>query len=134
MTTYSTITDGQIDQDSPITQPLMTALRDNPIAIAEGSSGSPSVLPNIAVNSTAGAVGTYAFLHRESTTVTTAGTTYPASELWFAAGVGFNTAPVAFGSELYQTTEAARTTAGTWRAMTTSGVTQRTTGLFIRIA
>ena len=43
MTTYSTITDGQIDQDSPITQPLMTALRDNPIAIAEGAAGAPKI-------------------------------------------------------------------------------------------
>ena len=43
MTTYSTITDGQVDQDSPITQPLMTALRDNPIAIAEGAAGAPKI-------------------------------------------------------------------------------------------
>lgn len=43
MTTYSTIADGQVDQDSPITQPLMTALRDNPIAIAEGAAGAPKI-------------------------------------------------------------------------------------------
>lgn len=43
MTTYSTITDGQIDQDSPITQPLITAIRDNPIAIAQRSAGAPFV-------------------------------------------------------------------------------------------
>ena len=43
MTTYTAITNGQIDQDSPITQPLMTALRDNPIAISEGSSGAPRI-------------------------------------------------------------------------------------------
>lgn len=43
MTTYSAITNGQVDQDSPITQPLMTALRDNPIAITEGSSGAPKI-------------------------------------------------------------------------------------------
>jgi len=35
MTTYTTIPDTDIDQDSPVTQPLMTALRDNPLAIAE---------------------------------------------------------------------------------------------------
>lgn len=38
MTTYTTIPDADVDQDSPVTQPLMTALRDNPIAIAEGDS------------------------------------------------------------------------------------------------
>lgn len=43
MTTYTAITNGQIDQDSPITQPLMTALRDNPIALAEGASGAPRI-------------------------------------------------------------------------------------------
>ena len=43
MTTYTAITNGEIDQDSPVTQPLLTALRDNPIAIAEGASGAPIV-------------------------------------------------------------------------------------------
>jgi hypothetical protein len=43
MTTWTDIANGTIDQDSPVTQPLLTALRDNPIAIAEGSSGAPLV-------------------------------------------------------------------------------------------
>lgn len=33
---WRTIPDTEIDQDSPVTQQLMTALRDNPIAIANG--------------------------------------------------------------------------------------------------
>ncbi len=41
MTTYTAIPNGDIDQDSPVTQPLMTLLRDNPIAISEGSTGAP---------------------------------------------------------------------------------------------
>lgn len=32
MTTYSTIANTEIDQDSPVTQPLMTAIRDNPLS------------------------------------------------------------------------------------------------------
>ena len=44
MTTYTTITNAEIDQDSPITQPLMTAMRDNPLAIAEGDSTAPGVM------------------------------------------------------------------------------------------
>lgn len=41
MTAYAAIANGDIDQDSPVTQPLMTALRDNPIATAEGSVDAP---------------------------------------------------------------------------------------------
>lgn len=43
MTTYTTITNAEIDQDSPVTQPLMTALRDNPLAISEGDSTAPAI-------------------------------------------------------------------------------------------
>jgi hypothetical protein len=43
MTTYSAITNGEIDQDSPGTEVLFAKLRDNPIAIAEGASGAPKV-------------------------------------------------------------------------------------------
>lgn len=43
MTTYVAIPNGDIDQDSPITQPLLTALRDNPVAIAEGDPTAPKI-------------------------------------------------------------------------------------------
>lgn len=43
MTDYVTIPNEDIDQDSPVTQPLMTALRDNPVAIAEGNPDAPEV-------------------------------------------------------------------------------------------
>lgn len=45
MTTYTAIPNTSIDIDSPVTQPLLTALRDNPIAITEGSSGAPKIKP-----------------------------------------------------------------------------------------
>jgi len=38
-TTYTAIPNGDIDQDSPLTQPLLTALRGNPIAAREGATG-----------------------------------------------------------------------------------------------
>lgn len=41
MTAFVAIPNGDIDQDSPVTQELCTALRDNPLAIAEGSTGAP---------------------------------------------------------------------------------------------
>lgn len=66
MTTYAAIANVDIDQDSAITQPLMTALRDNPIAISEGSAGAPRIefaaLGAWAI--TNGGVGTYVFARR----------------------------------------------------------------------
>lgn len=41
MPTYVVIPNGDIDQDSPITQPLMTALRDNIEAAARGQEDAP---------------------------------------------------------------------------------------------
>ncbi len=41
MTTYTAINTTSVDQDSPVTEPLLTALRDNPLAIGEGSNGAP---------------------------------------------------------------------------------------------
>ena len=46
MTTWTNIPDADIDQDSPVTQPLMSALRDNPIALAEGDPSSPGIYGN----------------------------------------------------------------------------------------
>lgn len=43
MTGYNTILDTEIDPDSPITTTLIARLRDNPIALAEGSPGAPKV-------------------------------------------------------------------------------------------
>ena len=43
MTTYTAIADADIDTDSPITESLMTKIRDNPIAITEGASGAPLI-------------------------------------------------------------------------------------------
>ena len=44
MTTYTAIPNSDIDRDSPITEPLMTLLRDNPIAISEGATDAPRIL------------------------------------------------------------------------------------------
>ena len=43
MADYTSIADSQIDPKAPVTSELMTALRDNPIAIAEGSAGAPKI-------------------------------------------------------------------------------------------
>lgn len=46
-TAYVAIPDVQIEQDKPVTESLLAALRDNPLAIAEGDSGAPRVKPVI---------------------------------------------------------------------------------------
>lgn len=43
MTDYTSIADSQVDPKAPVTSDLMTALRDNPIAIGEGSTGAPRI-------------------------------------------------------------------------------------------
>ncbi|MBA1447001.1 MAG: hypothetical protein FE835_19365 [Gammaproteobacteria bacterium] len=43
MTAYNAIPAADIDPDSPITTSLMTHIRDNPIAISEGSTGAPRI-------------------------------------------------------------------------------------------
>jgi len=41
MTTYTPITDAQIDAGSPINETLLNQIRDNPIATMEGAAGAP---------------------------------------------------------------------------------------------
>ena len=43
MTTYTPIANGSVAAGSPIDESLVTALRDNPIAISEGSAGAPKI-------------------------------------------------------------------------------------------
>ena len=43
MADYITVVDSSVDPDAPLTSDLMYRLRDNPIAIAEGSIGAPKV-------------------------------------------------------------------------------------------
>lgn len=74
MTDYLPIALSDIDRDSPVNQPLMTALRDNPIAIAEGSSGAPRVQLNAFPNLTPGAT---VKLHVIRSETTGSGTTGP---------------------------------------------------------
>lgn len=43
MTDYLPIANSEVDANSPITETLMTRLRDNPLAIGEGSPGAPNI-------------------------------------------------------------------------------------------
>lgn len=46
MTDYTTLSDTTLAQDKPFTQSVSRALRDNPIAISEGSASAPKLLRN----------------------------------------------------------------------------------------
>jgi len=115
MTTYTAIPNTSIDIDSPVTQPLLTALRDNPIAITEGSSGAPRI-STAAFGSTyytQGGIGTYCFASGPTTAFgsTTAGSNLnPISAMYTASDMGEQ-----FGTGLGPTTGSALS--GTWRAM-----------------
>jgi len=45
MTTYTAITNAEIDPESPVTESLVQRLRDNPIAISEGEPNAPKINP-----------------------------------------------------------------------------------------
>ena len=88
MTSYVAVTSGEIDADSPITADLMSKLRDNPIAIAEGASTVPSNLfPTVLLGTLTTSSGTtqtlsgldltpYKFLYISVKNVTFSGTSY----------------------------------------------------------
>lgn len=63
MADYFAIPDSAIDPDAPVTSELAYALRDNPIAIAEGAAGAPRIQFGAMGSwlTTSGGVGTYVF-------------------------------------------------------------------------
>lgn len=135
MTTYTTITNALVAVGAKPFATTIQALRDNPLAIAEGDVTAPSLLPAIANKSTAGGVGTYALARRSSGTTdvafgaTLAGSSLsPASTLW-----GWNSMSSAVGS--FQLGSAL---SGTWMAMGdydhTSGAVASGATLWLRIA
>lgn len=113
---WTTIANSEIDQDSPVTQPLMTALRDNPIAIANGDAGAPRVQAIAAMSHLGndGAVGTYCFARREPPADVAFGSATSGSNLrptsaayGISVSTGLGSANLNSGSAL----------AGTWRCM-----------------
>ena len=118
MTTYTTITNALVAVGAKPFATTIQALRDNPIAIAEGDATAPSILPAIANKSAAGGVGTYAFARRTTGTADVSfGSTLAGSDLspTSASAIvgpglgGTNAATLSAGSAL----------SGTWRCMGT---------------
>jgi len=63
MTTYSAIGNGEIDANSPITQSLMTRMRDNPLAIFEALGWLPTSKVYISPQQTITAAGVLSLPH-----------------------------------------------------------------------
>jgi len=111
MPTYVEILNSQIDQDSPVIQPLLTAMRDNPIAMAEGDSTA------IVVG------GTLSWVERQEPTSDVAAITFTTS----LTGESASAAVVdvigqwAGGSGGYWTV-GVRASGGTWRTIGRTGV------------
>jgi len=138
MTAYNAIADSDIDPESPGTTTLFTRLRDNPIAITEGSSGAPNIqtagIANNAVTTaklatgeqmtttnvlaaiaagSVGAVGTYAWMiHRISAADTSPGGTVAGSSLRYA---GLQSGEAEGDAVLFSGLSS--TPAGTWMCM-----------------
>ena len=47
MADWTTITDTQVDPKAPVTSELMTSLRDNPLAIAQGTANAPKIAQSL---------------------------------------------------------------------------------------
>ena len=146
MADWTTIPDSSIEPSKPIRSIDGLALRDNPVAIAEGAVGAPRIAAAALQTGTnerdwvlartsaadAGAVGTYAWLAQSSSTTTnlTAGTTYAGSGLRYFGYQG------ASGTNSINTPNVGVAPSGTWLAMGTSSnaVAAVKHTLFLRIA
>ena len=134
MATWTTIPDTSLEPGKPIRSIDALALRDNPIAIAEGAAGAPALATTPVLNATAGAsvgaVGTYAWLSSSSNTTGafTTGTTYAGSGLRYVGHTSDNTGAV-FRATL------GGTPSGTWRAMgSVQSINEFRQTLFLRIS
>ena len=130
MATWTTIPDSSLEPGKPIRSIDTLALRDNPVAIAEGAAGAPKIAAAafqagtperdwvLARNSEAsvGAVGTYAFLGETSGTTTLPGATRAGSALRYAGIVA--SSPWSTTYPLFVSGGGTTTTpTGTWRCM-----------------
>ena len=149
MATYTAIPDSAVDPDSPLTSELVTALRDNPIAIAEGAAGAPSLAEGYANSAAAGGVGSYIFavLDYTNDSERVAGDTVSGAQLT-PVGIRSETAnpgatPAEFTTgeiiaEFNGASPPAGTLSGTWRCMgyaftDDDSVTVYATTLWLRI-
>ena len=140
MAEWTNIPDDVLEPGKPIRSVDAIALRDNPVAIAEGAAGAPRVLPSTAIDwaasintaaerdwvlsrtagASVGAVGTYAWLGETATNTSTApGGTRAGSALRYAGVIGTSSWGGAETSLAINRASQAYTNTppGTWRCM-----------------
>ena len=140
--TYTPILNAEVDAESPITDLLLTRLRDNPIAISNGAADAPRITDaalgptatnagrdwvlNRAALAVAGAVGTYVFATRFGDVAF--GSTVAGSGLNPTSGAYSVTEGGITGSVTFTTGSAL---SGTWRCMGTFDSSNSNSGLSI---
>ena len=160
MAEWTSIADELLEPGRPIRSVDGLALRDNPIAIAEGAAGAPRIVNNAVTNGTLGAekfqsgatetnwvlgrtanasahaVGTYMNLLYESTTEINPGSTVSGSNLYWISGITRDEFPISSGIQASNGNQVS----GTWRYMGHYRIAydisagKRPAGLFLRIA
>lgn len=138
MTTFTTIPNASLEPGKPIRSIDGLALRDNPVAIAEGASGAPriadaalgSIVTNagrdwvLARNAAAdvGAVGTYAVLYNNSASNIASNSTVAGGSLGLRTGAiaNINHFSTAFSTLSF----IGVAQSGTWRCLTSTGGVQ----------
>lgn len=118
MADWTTIADSVLEVDKPARAIDARALRDNPVAIAEGAVDAPRVDPinAMAHQGAVGAVGTYAFLSGGSKS---AGQTLAGSSLIYGGAVQGYTDTTSSGAEVTPS----GVPSGAWRCMGVAGGT-----------
>lgn len=130
MATWTTVPDASLEPGKPIRSIDALALRDNPVAIAEGAAGAPKIDPINAMAhlGAAGAVGTYAFLvlgeasGAPNNASVLPGNTRAGSSLRYTSASGYNKSTSASAGGGYSdngvfNTYVGSAPAGTWRCM-----------------
>lgn len=132
MATWTTLPDSTIEPGKPIRSIDTLALRDNPIAIAEGEVGAPKILDsalgatvttagtnwvqNRIAGGAVGAVGTYAFLGEIFGVTSQPGSTRAGSNLRYA-GVMSSSQWIATTASALAAGVSTPVPSGTWRCM-----------------
>jgi hypothetical protein len=149
MADWTTLPDSSLEPGKPMRSIDGLALRDNPIAIAEGAAGAPKVLAaGLATGdnerdwvlartagAAVGAVGTYAWLGETSAVTTAPGGTRAGSSLRYV-GIAKDV-PWDSGTSTLLALGHSNTPAGTWRCMghaISNNTTQFPATLWLRIS
>lgn len=134
MTAYLDLPIGVVDQGSPLTQTLIMALRDNPIAMAEGAAGAPRIdgIKAMIHQGNSNGIGTYMLAVGNLST----NTDFDFGD--FVSGSNLDPVGIDNSSSVYNTAAiSALPPLGTWRCMgfannSTGGI--RSVTLYLRVA